>query len=197
MDGTSYIAFVIPGIVAMNSMMNSYSPIANDINISRIYGQTFEATMTAPINMGVYTLARITAGALRGLYSASLILLISFLFYPQLRVDWYFFLLLILNCLVFATIGFIAGIVINSHADMAKVSNFVITPMSFLCGTFFSLEKFPGILQTAIELLPLSQAVHGMRAGLQDEHALQRPLVLLIYLAVLLPIAVRLCHKAE
>ncbi len=66
MNGVSYIAFVIPGIVAMNSMTNSYSPIANDINISRTYGQTFESTMTAPINMGVYTIARITAGAVRG-----------------------------------------------------------------------------------------------------------------------------------
>ncbi len=197
MNGVSYIAFVIPGIVAMNSMTNSYSPIANDINISRTYGQTFESTMTAPINMGVYTIARITAGAIRGIYSAALILLLSLLFQSDLRIDWYFLLMLALNCLVFSSIGFIAGILINSHADMTKVTNFVITPMSFLCGTFFSLDRFPAILQPVIRLLPLSQAVRGMREGVHAEGAAVRPLILLVYLCVLVLAAVRLCRRAE
>ena len=144
MEGVSYMAFVIPGIVAMNAMTNSYSPIANDINISRIYGQTFEATMTAPINMGVFVSARITAGAIRGFYSAVLILGVSYIFHPSMALDWYFMLLLILNCMVFSAIGFIAGILIDSHADMAKVTNFIITPMSFLCGTFFHLTDSHG-----------------------------------------------------
>ena len=197
MDGTSYIAFVIPGIVALNSMTNSFSPIANDINISRIYGQTFEATMTAPINMRIYTIARILAGALRGLYSAVLILILSIFFQSDFRTDWYFWLMLILNCLVFSALGFIAGIKINSHADMAKVSNFVITPMSFLCGTFFALERFPAILRPVVQILPLSQAVSGMREGMYASGAAMRPVILLIYLIVLVFAAVCLCRGAE
>lgn len=197
MNGVSYIAFVIPGLVAMNSMTNSYSPIANDINISRIYGQTFESTMTAPINMGVYTTARITAGALRGMYGAALILALSCLFQTDLRIDVYFVLILVLNCFVFSSIGFIAGILINSHADMAKVSNFVITPMSFLCGTFFPLDRFPPVLRPVINMLPLSIAVRGMREGMQADGALTRILVMGLYLTVLMSAAVHLCRKAE
>ena len=197
MEGTSYLAFVIPGIVAMNSMTNSFSPIAYDINLSRIYGQTFEATMTAPISMKVYTAARILAGALRGVYSACLILLLSLLFRADIYAGGYFWLMLVLNCLVFSSLGFIAGLVINSHADMAKVTNFIITPMSFLCGTFFSLDKFPGFLRLAVEILPLSQAVRGMRGGLRGSEAVLPPVILLIYLAVLGFAAVRLCRRAE
>lgn len=197
MDGTSYLAFVIPGIIAMNSMTNSFSPIAYDINLSRIYGQTFEATMTAPINMKVYTAARILAGALRGVYSACLILLLSLLFRADFYMGGYFWLMLGLNCLIFSSLGFIAGLVINSHADMAKVTNFIITPMSFLCGTFFSLDKFPWFLRPVVEILPLSQAVRGMRDGLNAPGAAIRPVILLVYLAVLGFAAVKLCRRAE
>ncbi|MCL2136206.1 MAG: ABC transporter permease [Coriobacteriia bacterium] len=196
-DGVSYTAFVIPGIVALNSMTNSYSWVANDINLSRIYAKTFEAVMVAPIKMSVYAFTRISTSAFRGLYSALLILLIAFAFQIPLPLDWYFFLVLLLNCYVFATIGFIVGLLVDSHADMAKISNFVITPMSFLCGTFFPLERFPIALRTAFNLLPLSQAVSGMRLGFTSLSSLFVPLVLLAYLIVLMPISIVICKRAE
>lgn len=197
MNGVSYIVFVIPGLVAMNSMTNSYSPVANDINISRIYGQTFDATMTAPIHMGVYTIARIIAGAVRGLYGAALIILLSFLFRTGLRVDGSFLLVLLMNCLVFSAIGFITGIVINSHTDMAKISNFVITPMSFLCGTFFPLERFPALVRPVVNLLPLSITVNGLRGEFYGGTVWAGAAMMLLYFVLLVFAAVRLCRKAE
>jgi ABC-type polysaccharide/polyol phosphate export permease len=192
-DGTSYMAFVMPGIIAMNGMTQGFSVIANDINMARIYQKTFETVMVSPVSMPVFTLARITANVLRCLYSAALIIAASFLFHAGPRIDWYFILLLLLNCTVFSTMGFIAGLLIDSHADMAKTSNFIITPMSFLCGTFFPLERFPVILQKIIALLPLTQAVRGMRAG----GGILPPLALLAWLALLLPVAILLCKRAE
>ncbi|MCL2150601.1 MAG: ABC transporter permease [Coriobacteriia bacterium] len=102
-----------------------------------------------------------------------------------------------LNCYVFATIGFIIGLLVDSHADMAKITNFVITPMSFLCGTFFPLERFPAVLRIAFQLLPLTQAVQGMRAGFTGLESWLVPLVLLAYLVVLMPVAVIICNRAE
>ena len=191
-DGRSYITFVMPGIIAMNGMTQGFSVIANDINMARIYQKTFETVMISPISMPVFTVARITANVLRCLYSAALIVAASFLFRAGLRIDWYFILLLLLNCAVFSTMGFIAGLLIDSHADMAKTSNFVITPMSFLCGTFFPLDRFPLILQKIIGLLPLTQTVRGMRDG-----GVLPPLALLAWLALLLPAAILLCKRAE
>ncbi|MCL1879940.1 MAG: ABC transporter permease [Actinomycetia bacterium] len=196
-DGISYTAFVIPGIVALNSMTTSYNWVANDINLSRIYAKTFEAVMVAPIKMSTYSSARILTSALRGVYSAVLIILIAFAFQVWLPIDWYFLLVLVLNCLVFAVIGFIIGLLVDSHADMAKISNFVIVPMSFLCGTFFPLEKFPGFLRVFFELLPLTQAVKGMRDGFAAEGSLIVILVLGIYMLVLTPIAIKLCQRSE
>lgn len=196
-DGINYTTFVIPGIIAMTAMTTSYSIVANDINLSRIYAKTFEAVMVAPIKTAVFTLAKITASALYGLYSAALILLISFLFNVSVALDCYFLLLLLLNCYVFSSIGFIVGLLIDSHADMAKISNFVITPMSFLCGTFFPLDMFPSFLRIIFELLPLTQVVKGLREGLSASGSLVILLILCGYLAVLLPISIKLCKSAE
>lgn len=195
--GQSYTAFVIPGIVAMNSMINSFNFIANDINISRIYGQTFEATMMSPIKSLSFTLAKVTAGALRGLYSAVLILVVSLLFEHNIGVSPYFLLVLVLNCCVFSLMGFMTGLLINAHADMAKVSSFVITPMSFLCGTFFPLDRFPTPLRMVFEVLPLTQVVNGLRGGAGAAGSWVVPAVLLGWLAVGLPIAVKICRRTE
>ncbi|MDR1147078.1 MAG: ABC transporter permease [Spirochaetaceae bacterium] len=196
-SGVRYTAFVTPGIIAMNGMTQGFGVIANDINMARIYQKTFETVMISPISMPVFTIARITANMLRCLYSAALIIAASFLFNAGLDLDWYFFLLLILNCAVFSSIGFIAGLCVDSHADMAKMSNFIVTPMSFLCGTFFPLDRFPLLLRKIIEFLPLTQTVSGMRSGVNAALSFIPPLALLIWLVFLIPVAIILCKKAE
>lgn len=196
--GASYISFVIPGIIALSSMTMSFSTIANNINISRIYDKTFEEFMIAPVSMTVYTAAKITAGALRGLYSAIIIIFLSVIFNAGLHIDAYFFLIIVLNCLVFSALGFTAGVVIDSHADMGKFTNFIITPMSFLCGTFFPLDKMPFGLKEFIWFLPLTHTSLGLRSRGEDAlNMLLHPVILLLYLVILLAVGVRVCKKAE
>jgi ABC-type multidrug transport system permease subunit len=195
-QGMSYTSFVMPGILAMGTMISAFSIIANDVNMARIYSKTFEAVMISPVRMPAYVLARLSAHVLRCLYQAALIVLLSFLFRARIRIDGYFALVLILNCYVFSALGFLAGILINTHADVAKVSAFVITPMSFLCGTFFPLEKFPAALRVFVSFLPLSQTVTALRQGFAA--AGWTPLlVLALWLAALFLPAVHFCEKAE
>jgi len=196
-NGGSYIDFIIPGIIAMITMTTSFNVVANDINISRVYTKTFEALMIAPIRTSVFVMARVTASALRGLYGAILVLLAAFLFQANPHIDWYFILVLILNCYVFSTIGIIVGMLVDSHADMAKITNFVITPMSFLSGTFFPLDRFPDFLRIIFEVLPLTQTIIGLRDGASAAGSWIVPLVLFLYLVALLPISVALCKRTE
>jgi ABC-2 type transport system permease protein len=197
-DGTDYINFVIPGIVALTTMTVSFSTLANPINIARLYEKTFEEFMIAPMNMGVYAAGKITAGALRGLYSGLLIILLAIIFQTGVKINSYFLLILILNCLTFSAIGFIIGILIKSHADMGKFTSFIITPMAFLCGTFFPLEKMPLILKNFIWLLPLTHTSLGLRNSGEDfSSMLIHPLMLLLYLVLASVIGIRYCKKAE
>jgi ABC-type polysaccharide/polyol phosphate export permease len=196
-NGAEYINFLIPGIIAMNAMTNGFGIIANDLNLSRNYMKTFEAVMISPAPMWLYTLARVAANTLRSLYGSALIIAVSFCFRASPAIDGYFIAVLILNCSVFSFAGFIAGILISSHPDMAKVSSFVITPMSFLCGTFFPLERFPLPLRAVFQALPLTQAVRGLRMGFAASGSFIPPLILAAYIAVLCPLAVHLCARSE
>ena len=197
-NGRDYINFVIPGIVALTTMTTSFSTIGNSINISRIYDKTFEVFMVSPINMFTYSAGKIVAGTLRGLYAGSLIIFLALLFMTGVRISAYFIVIMVLNCLVFSAIGFTAGIVIDSHADMAKFSNFIITPMAFLCGTFFPIEKMPYIIKPFIWLLPLTHTSMGLRNSGEDFfNMLIHPMILLIYFLVILSIGVKFCKKAD
>lgn len=197
-DGMSYISFVIPGIIAMSTMTISFGTVANGINISRTYDMTFEEFMTAPINMVSYAIGKIVASALRGMYSAALIISLSLLFRANVNIDIYFIFIIILNCLLFSALGFMIGIIVDSHADMSKFSNFIITPMSFLCGTFFPLDKMPFLIKEVIWFLPLTQTSVALRRN--SELFLNpwiHPLILVLYFVILLIIGVKLCTKAE
>ena len=197
-DGVSYLSFVIPGIIAMSTMTISFGTVANGINISRTYDKTFEEFMTAPINMVSYTIGKIIASALRGMYSAALIISLSLLFRGNVNIDIYFIFIIILNCLVFSALGFMIGMIIDSHADMSKFSNFIITPMSFLCGTFFPLDKMPFLIKDVIWILPLTQTSIALRRN--SELFLNpwiHPLILVLYFVILLIIGIKLCTKAE
>jgi ABC-type multidrug transport system permease subunit len=105
-EGRSYMEFVIPGIIAMSTMLVSFSNTANSINISRIFYKTFESFMAAPINMTVYAFGKIMAGAFYGVYSALLIILLVTVFGAGLALTPYFLVIVLLNCFVFSAAAF-------------------------------------------------------------------------------------------
>lgn len=197
-EGKAYINFVIPGIIALTTMTSSYNNTANSVNISRIFYKTFESFMMAPITMVSYSLGKIVAGALLGIYSALLIIVLSLIFGTGITITPYFILIIVLNCLTFSAIGFTVGIFINSHSDMSKFSSFVITPMSFLCGTFFSLDKMPVVIKSFIWILPLTHTSLGLRSsGESLMNMIIHPIVLIIYFMVIFFIGMTKCKKAE
>ncbi|WP_054251523.1 ABC transporter permease [Neofamilia massiliensis] len=197
-NGMSYMNFVIPGIIGMTTMTVSFSTVGNSLNISRMYNKTFEEFMTSPIKIWEYALGKIIAGAFRGMYSAALMIIFSLLFNPQLNISIYFIFLALTNCLVFAALGFMVGMLIDSHTDMNKFTSFIITPMSFLSGTFFPIDKMPFVLRNIIYYLPLAQSTSALRSSVNfGDKSLTTPLILFGYFLVFLFLSIKLCKKAE
>lgn len=155
-DGHPYIEFLIPGVIALSSMNTGYSSVATSLNVQRLYEHSFDQIIISPTPLWQYILGQAIGGALRGLYAAVLVLLLSFLFCVNIHINAVFFLVIILNGMVFASLGVLAAILAKTHTDIAQFSTFVITPMTFLCNTFFSLEQMPLILKMFISFLPLS-----------------------------------------
>ena len=140
--GHSYLEFLIPGLVAMGSMTQAFA-IATDINVARFYWNIFEEFQAAPISNLSYVAGEVLAGMTRALLAIVVILLLSLPFGVVLHYGPMFWLAVLLNCFVFASLAVALAMLVKSHADQSLLTNFIITPMAFLGGTFFPVEKLP------------------------------------------------------
>lgn len=195
-DGGSYMEFVIPGIIALTTMNTSFSAISVRLNAMRMHDRSFEFYLTSPIDTRLIALSFSISGVLRGIYAAFLVYLVSLLFGVRINIDFYFILICILNSFVFATLAYGAAMTINSHYDMNRFTTFIMTPMSFLCGTFFSLESLPGWMEIFIGVLPLSQTSQSLRSiALKGSFNMAAIPILIIYGIVLFIYAVHITNR--
>lgn len=164
-DGISYLAFIVPGICAMGSMTNSYSWIATSIAVGRLHFRTFDEYQVSPVTAMDIMLGEVLSGVVRGLFASSLILVAGAVFGAGFPKSPVFLLVWVLNCMIFACFGVIAGFRAKSHEDTATFSNFFIMPMAFFCGTFFPVDRLPYFTKAALYFLPLTHASKALRAS--------------------------------
>jgi len=197
-EGGSYLEFVVPGIIALTSMSNSFSSVAIPLNLSRLYVKTYDEFLIAPLKMSWLVLGKVLAGCGRGLFSVAVVLMVALLFGVRLNMSGLFWLSIVLNSFMFASIGFVMGVVITSHESMSQFMSLVILPMSFLCSTFFSLQALPRWMGYLIEVLPLTHASMTIRAA-----ALGQPfpwlslLIMLAYSLLLYTLALIVALRVE
>ena len=164
LEGRSYLEFLIPGLVAMNSMTQSFA-IASEINIARFYWRIFEEFQAAPIRNIAYVTGEVLAGITRALLSVSIIIVLAMLFGVVLSYNFFFWLGVVLNGFVFASLAVCLAMLVKSHADQALLTNFFITPMAFLGGTFFPVDRMPLWVQKVLTFLPLTHAAKAIRSA--------------------------------
>ncbi|RLF50170.1 MAG: ABC transporter, partial [Thermoplasmata archaeon] len=140
--GKSYLEFLIPGLISATSMVQAFA-INIEINIARFYLKIFEEFQASPISYFSYALGEVLSGVTRAFLATFIIIAISFLAGVKFYLNLYFFLTVFLNAFIFASFGLTSAMLIKSHADQALVTNFIITPMMFLGGTFFPTENLP------------------------------------------------------
>lgn len=196
-DGVTYMNFMIPGLLAMNSMVQGFS-IAAEINIARFYWRVFEEFQAAPIRHIAYVTGEVLFGVTRALMGALIIIVLSWLFGIRFSYNGYFWIALVLNAFLFASLAVCLAMVVKSHADQALLVNFVITPMGFLGGTFFPLDRMPFIVRELLSYLPITHTAKAMRqALLEKEPAFFSYGVLLILGIIFFIIAIWCVDKAR
>ena len=161
--GQPYLHYLIPGLLSMTTMRNSYTSVSTRISVMRLHEKSFESYFYSPTKMYLLATGHILAGALRGLYSGILILILGFVSGAGLSLNGWLLLAVTLNALIFSALGFFAAMIIESHYDMNNFTNIVITPMSFLCGTFFSLDGIPEALKWLVNVMPLTHTTRLIR----------------------------------
>lgn len=159
----SYLDFLVPGLLAMNSMNISFNSIIS-VHAERIYHRSLEEYLIAPIRPDAFVMGKVAGAVLRGLISSFIIIVLSCLFGAHFILSPLFLFVLTMNCMIFAEIGFLAAMYISTYEEMSQVNLYVLLPMSFLCGTFFSTAALPDAVRWFVEILPLTHTSHLLRS---------------------------------
>ena len=196
--GEPYLHFLIPGIVSMSTMTGSFSAIAQNMSVQRLYEKALDQVMVSPAPLWQFIAGQILGGSLRGLYAGGVILLLTLPIRTDLVFNALSVLILFLNGMVFSTIALTLSFLAKSYTDAPRYTAYIITPMSFLCNTFFSTDQMPNGFRQVISLLPLSQTSSMIRSIANEEPpGAFGFIVLLIYLAVFALISTAFIYKKK
>ncbi len=165
MNGLPYISFLIPGLITMSTLNQSYG-ISQELNISRFYFHVFDEFLIAPISHIEIVIGEAFFGIFKASISMVLIFLYSAFFQVTLIVNPVFFLAIFLHTFLFASLGITMAMIVRDHGSQAMVNTFVITPMIFLCGTFFPVDKLPYFFKIIVHFMPLTYSTKVIRASL-------------------------------
>ncbi|MBF0555082.1 MAG: ABC transporter permease [Nitrospirae bacterium] len=163
--GLSYISFLIPGLITMNSLNQSFA-ISAEINISRFYFHTFDEYLIAPVSYASIAIGEAMFGVFRGLLAAIIIFVYAFIFHVTLSFNPIFFVAILLHTFIFSFLAVTTSMVVKDHSGQALVNNFAITPMIFLCGTFYPIDKLPYAFKLLVYVFPLTYSTKVIRASL-------------------------------
>lgn len=196
--GEPYLNFLVPGIVAMSTMTGSFSAVAQNMSVQRLYEKALDQVMVSPTPLWQFILGQVIGGALRGMYAAGVILLITLPISSSLIFNGLSFLIMFLNGTVFATIALVLSFLAKSYSDAPRYTAYIIVPMSFLCNTFFSTDQMPMGFRQVIGALPLSQAsdmIRRISAGGQP--GVLGFVLLLIYLVIFAGLSVAFIYRKK
>ena len=165
MEGVSYMAFMIPGVVALTTVTSSFTTVANKLMVQKRFYESFDEMLLCPISKTSLILGKSILGILKSLMCGLLMLLIGYFLSDDLQITPMLILCMILSCMVFSMLGVAAGMIVPDLPRMNLFNSFVILPMTFLCGTMFSLDALPEVAKNIIGALPLSQTSACLRAA--------------------------------
>ncbi len=163
--GVSYVAFVIPGIAALSSLSSSFGSTAARMNVQRLYYKSFDEMMMCPISTSGIVLGKSMLGLVRGLISCFLIYGLGLFLASDLVLSPLVVICVVLSCMTFSLLGMTAALLAKSHQSMATLNSLIILPMTFLCGTFFSVSSLNPVFQVILYCLPLTHASEIIRAA--------------------------------
>ena len=161
--GVPFIKFLAPGLIAMQVIQQSFSHSSSSFMIGKIQGNIVDL-LYAPLSATEVTISVSLASVTRSFMIAAISIIT---FYLIVDIEIKHFLVLcfftFLSSFILGNIGIIAGLWAEKFDHMATVTNFIIIPLSFLSGTFYSIERLPDFLQTISELNPFFYMIDGFR----------------------------------
>ena len=195
--GVSFINFLAPGLIAMQVIQQAFSHSSSSIMIGKIQGNIVDI-LYAPLSASEVTLSIIFAAVTRS-FLIAFISVVVFSFLVNIKADNIIIIIIytFLSSFILGAFGFIAGLWAEKFDHMASVTNFLIIPLSFLSGTFYSIDRLPLILQKISEVNPFFYMIDGFRYGFigESDGSLNFGLIYLTILSVVIWFIAYLLYK--
>lgn len=166
MGGFDYIQFVVPGLIMMSVLTNSYSNVTSSF-FSAKFQRSIEEVLVSPTPNYIILLGYCLGGVTRGLAVGVAVTILA-LFFTQLPMhNWFVTVaIVVLTAMLFALAGFINAVYANTFDDISIVPTFVLTPLTYLGGVFFSIELLSEFWQGVAKLNPILYMVNAFRYGM-------------------------------
>ena len=162
-EGVSYGAFIVPGLVMLSVMTQATSNASFGIYFPKFIGTIYEL-LSAPVNFLEIVAGYVVAAATKALFIGVIILITAFFFVDiQIAHPFAMVAFLILTCVSFALLGFIIGIWAGNFEQLQLIPLLVITPLVFLGGSFYSITMLPPVWQTVTLFNPVVYLISGFR----------------------------------
>lgn len=166
MGGYSYMQFIVPGLVMMSVIQNSYGNISSSFFGAK-FGRHVEELLVSPMPNWVILWGYVAGAVLRGLMVGVIVLIIAMFFTP-VRIPHPLVTLttVLLGATIFSLAGFINAVYAKKFDDVAIVPTFILTPLTYLGGVFYSVKLLPGWAEAATHANPIFYMVNAFRYGL-------------------------------
>lgn len=165
MGGFSYIAFIVPGLIMMSVITNSYSNVASSFYSAK-FQRNVEELLVAPVPNYIIIWGYVGGGVARGLLVGFLVTCVS-LFFVDLHIYNIFVLILSVICtsVLFSIGGLLNAIFARSFDDISIIPTFILTPLTYLGGVFYSITLLPDFWQTVSHFNPVFYMINTFRYG--------------------------------
>ena len=161
--GLPFIEFLAPGLISMQVIQQAFSHSSSSILMGKVMGNIVDL-IGSPLSAAEVTLAIVLASVTRS-FIICIVSIICFNLLVDVKVlnYYYFFAYLIFSSFFMGSLGFIAGMWAEKFDNMATVTNFIIVPLSFLSGAFYSIERLPDFLKSISNYNPFFHMIDGLR----------------------------------
>jgi ABC-2 type transport system permease protein len=165
MDGFDYMQFIAPGLIMMSVITNSYGNVVSSFFGAK-FGKHIEELMVSPLPSSVILVGYVCGGMLRGLAVGAMVTLIA-LFFTDLSVahPWVTASTVLLTSVVFSLMGFINAVFAQKFDDVTIIPTFVLAPLTYLGGVFYSISLLPEFWQVVSKANPILYMVNAFRYG--------------------------------
>ncbi len=185
--GVPFIEFLAPGLIAMQIVQQAFSHSSSSILMGKIMGNIVDL-IGAPLSSAEVTIAIVFASITRALMIALIsVFVFSFMIEIEIKNYLLFTVYLFLSSFIMGSVGFIAGLWAEKFDHMATATNFIIVPLSFLSGTFYSVDRLPDFLNSLSKFNPFFHMIDGFRYSFINEMdgSIQFGLIYLSILSIL------------